>query len=297
MLALLNPTSLVASSGYAAVFILSALQSCCVPTSSELTLGFAGVLAAEGKFSLPGVIAVAVLGELVGAFVAWVVGRSAGRAVVDRYGKYILLSHRDLDRAEDWYKGHPRWGVFGSRLLPVVRNFVALPAGIAEVPAARFGILTFFGSLVWDTAMALIGYGVGNRWQTIMKGFSDAGYLLGALVVLAIAVFIWHRLRSYRAATAGQGDGAPVRGRHLARPTGTSVLARSAPISAGPGAPEPATPATTAHLLASSGVSATADTPPSGLPRVQPAASPRSSPPPFPSSSVRILRPEAPEER
>jgi membrane protein DedA with SNARE-associated domain len=291
VLALLNPTSLVASFGYAAVFILSALQSCCVPTSSELTLGFAGVLAAEGKLSLPGVIAVGVLGELVGAYVAWVIGRSAGRVVVDRYGKYILLSHRDLDRAEDWYKRHPRWGVFGSRLLPVIRNFVALPAGIAEVPAARFGILTFFGSLVWDTAMALIGYGVGNRWQTIMKGFSDAGYLLAALLVAAIAVFIWHRLRSYRAAAAGQGEGAPVRGRHLARRAG------SATISAGPGAPEPSTPATTAHPLASSGDSAPTDTPPRGLPRVQPAASPRSSPPPFPSSSVRILRPRAPEER
>jgi len=233
VLALLNPTSLVATSGYAAIFLLSVAQSCCVPTSSELTMGFAGVLAAEGKLSLPGAIAAGVAGELVGAFIAWTIGRFAGRAVVDRYGKYLLLSHRDLDRAEAWYARHPRWGVFGSRLLPVIRNFVALPAGIAEVPLVRFGVLTFLGSLIWDSAMALIGYGVGGRYQSVMKGFSDAGYILGAVVVVAIVVFIWHRYRSYKAATSGApqpaGRGGPAgRARHAA---GTSARSSARPAT------------------------------------------------------------------
>src|SRR5580698_8483744 len=124
MLGILNFTNFVASSGYLAIFVLSVLQSCCVPTSSELTLGFGGVLAAEGKLSLPGVIAAGVLGEIVGAYIAWVIGRSGGRAFVDRFGKYLLLSHRDLDRAEAWYRRHGNWGVLVSRLLPVIRNFV-----------------------------------------------------------------------------------------------------------------------------------------------------------------------------
>jgi membrane protein DedA with SNARE-associated domain len=233
VLALLNPTSLVASSGYAAIFLLCVAQSCCVPTSSELTMGFAGVLAAEGRLGLPQVIVVGAVGELLGAYVAWFIGRMAGRAVVDRYGKYLLLSHRDLDRAEAWYDRHPRFGVLGSRLLPVIRNFVALPAGIAEVPLARFGILTFIGSLIWDAAMALIGYSVGQRWQEVMKGFNDAGYVLAVLVVAAVAVFIWHRWHAYRAATAAEGAGA-----HGAPTSGTgteqldadgSVMARSRP--------------------------------------------------------------------
>jgi len=207
VLALLNPTTLVASSGYVAIFLLSIAQSCCVPTSSELTLGFAGVLAAEGKLSFPGAVAVAVIGELIGAYIAWVIGRSGGRAFVDRYGKYILLSHADLDRAEDWYDRHGTWGVFASRLLPVVRNFVALPAGVAEVPLMRFGLLTFAGSLIWDTAMAAIGYAIGSKYQSIMHGFSYAGYLLAAVVVLAIAFVIFHRYRSYKGATAGGGPG------------------------------------------------------------------------------------------
>jgi membrane protein DedA with SNARE-associated domain len=196
LLALLNPTSFVTSSGYLAIFVLSVLQSCCVPTSSELTLGFAGVLASEGKLSLPGAILVGALGEVVGAYIAWLIGRTGGRAFVDRYGRYLLLSHRDLDRAEAWYGRHGRWGVFASRLLPVIRNFVALPAGVAEVPLVPFGLLTAAGSLIWDAAMALIGYEVGSRWRTVMHGFSYAGYLLGGLVVLALVVFLVHRYRS-----------------------------------------------------------------------------------------------------
>lgn len=201
MLGLLNFTSFVASAGYAAVFVLSVLQSCCVPTSSELTLGFAGVLAGEGKLNLGGVIAVGVAGEVVGAYIAWMVGRFGGRPFVERWGRYVLLSVRDLDRSEAWFRRNGRWGVFVSRLLPVVRNFVAVPAGAAEVPLVRFGIMTALGSTVWLGAMALIGYNVGKKYESVMHGVSYAGYLLAAAVVAAIAFVIWHRWRSYRAHT------------------------------------------------------------------------------------------------
>jgi membrane protein DedA with SNARE-associated domain len=204
VLALLNVTNFVSSSGYAAIFILSVLQSCCIPTSSELTFGFAGVLASEGKLSLPAIILVGVLGEVVGAYIAWFIGRTGGRTIVDRYGKYLLLTHHDLDRAENWYRRHGNWGVFGARLVPVIRNFAALPAGVAEVPLLRFGLLTAAGSAIWITAMTLIGYELGSSYHKVMKGFSDAGYLLGALAAIAIVVFLVHRYRSYKAATSGE---------------------------------------------------------------------------------------------
>ena len=202
-LALLNFTSFVATSGYIAIFVLSVAQSCCIPTSSELTLGFAGVLAAEGKLSLPGAIIAGVAGELVGAFIAWAIGRAGGRPFVDRYGKYVLVSPHDLGRAEGWYKRHGTWGVFASRCLPVIRNFVALPAGIAEVPIVRFGFLTLAGSAVWDSAMALIGYGVGSNYKKIMHGVNDAGYVIAVVAVLGIAFVIYHRYKSYKSATSG----------------------------------------------------------------------------------------------
>jgi len=210
VLGFLNPDHLVSTGGYAAIFVLCVLQSCCVPTSSELTMGFAGVLAAEGRLDLAAVIVIGAAGEVIGAFIAWVLGRTLGRGIVDRYGKYLLLTHHDLDRAEAWYQRHPRFGVFGSRLVPLIRNFVAVPAGIAEVPLVRFGILTAAGSLVWDGAMAGIGYGVGTKWQSIMHGFSDAGYVLGVLAVVAIVVVIWHRYRRYRSATLSSGGEAQV---------------------------------------------------------------------------------------
>jgi len=198
MLGIFNFTSFVASSGYAAIFLLSVLQSCCIPTSSELTLGFAGVLASQGKLNLAVVIIVGTGGETVGAIIAWLVGRSGGRAFVERYGKYVLVTHHDLDRAEAWYQRHERWGVFASRLLPLIRNFVAVPAGIAEVPIVHFVILTALGSAIWLGAMAGIGYGVGSNYQTVLHGFSDAGYVIGGLAVAAIAFVIWHRYRSYK---------------------------------------------------------------------------------------------------
>lgn len=267
---LLNFTSLVQSSGLAALFVLAMAQSCCVPTSSELTLGFAGVLAAEGHLNLVAVILVAAAGELVGALVAWVIGRSLGRTVVDRWGKYLLLSHRDLDRVEEWYDRHQRWGVLGSRCLPVIRNFVALPAGIAEVPIVRFGILTLIGSLVWDAAMALIGYEVGSKWRSIMKGVGDAGYVIAAAVVVAAVVFLWHRYRSYRAATAAEaagGRGRYVPGEAARQPVGASA---ASPVPAESAGPLPSDPL-------QAGVSAT---PPA-----------RRGPP----SAVRIIRPDGPD--
>lgn len=124
-----------------------------------------------------------------------------------------LAPRRDIDRAGS-YPGRAggrrplrrlHWGVFACRLLPVVRNFVAVPAGVAEVPLLRFVLLTAAGSFIWDSAMALIGYEVGRSWRSVMYGFNDAGYLLGALAAVAIAVFLVHRYRSYKSATAGRG--------------------------------------------------------------------------------------------
>jgi membrane protein DedA with SNARE-associated domain len=224
MLALLSSTHFITSGGYLAIFVLCVAQSCCIPTSSELTMALAGYLAYKHQFSLPGVIAVAALGELIGAYIAWVIGRTGGRAFVGRYGRYILLTRTDLDRAEDWYGRHRRGGVFVGRLIPVIRNFVAIVAGVAEVPLVPFGIFTALGSLVWDGAWAGIGYGIGSKYKEITKDFSDAGYVLALLVIIAIVVVFVHRWRTYKElrttedreaalADAAGGPGSPPPGR------------------------------------------------------------------------------------
>jgi len=198
MLALLFSSSFISSGGYLAIFVLCVAQSCCIPTSSELTLGFAGALAATGRFNLAAVIAVGTAGETVGAYIAWFVGRTGGRGIVERYGRFILITHTDLDRAEAWYGRHERSGVFVGRLLPVIRSFVALIAGVAEVPLIPFGIFTLLGSAIWLGTMAGIGYGVGSNYHKVTNLFSDAGYVLGVVAVILIALAFVHRLRSYR---------------------------------------------------------------------------------------------------
>jgi membrane protein DedA with SNARE-associated domain len=242
VLAFLSSTSTIQSGGLLIIFLLSVAQSCCIPTSSELTMAFAGVLAYQGHLNLAEVILVGAAGELVGAVIAWVIGRTGGRAFVTRYGRYVLLTRTDLDRAEAWYGRHRRGGVFIGRLIPVIRNFVAIVAGVAEVPITPFVIFTALGSLLWDGAWAGIGYGVGSKYKEISKDFSDAGYVLAVLVVIAIVVLFTHRWRTYKhlratedrdaalADAAGTGAGGPANGTASGR--GTPAASETAAGSA-----------------------------------------------------------------
>lgn len=186
------------SFGYIALIVLTVAEAACVPIPSEITLGFAGYLASTGRLEIALVIVLATLGELAGSFVGWSIGRFGGRPLVDKLGRYVLLTKSDLDRAETWFKRRGEPAVFFGRVLPVIRTFISIPAGIAEMSLVRFGVATALGSAIWCSAIALTGYELGGQWTKITKGFSAAGYVLAALVVVAIALFILHRLSVVR---------------------------------------------------------------------------------------------------
>ncbi|MFZ0666298.1 MAG: DedA family protein [Acidimicrobiales bacterium] len=190
---------LLSTWGYGALFLLTAIESCCIPLPSEITVGYAGVLSAEHHLQIGLVILIATLGELVGSFVAWGIGRSGGRALVDRFGKYILLTKTDLDRATKFVDGKGEWGILIGRMIPLVRIFISLPAGIAEMKPLKFGICSLVGSLIWISTLAAIGYSLAGSWQSIAHDFQAAGYVLGGLAVLGIAAVVWHRLRTLKA--------------------------------------------------------------------------------------------------
>jgi membrane protein DedA with SNARE-associated domain len=190
---------LLSSWGYAALFVLTAIESCCIPLPSEITVGYAGVLSAEHHLQIVLVILIATAGEVVGSFIAWGIGRTGGRALVEKYGKYILLTRQDLDRAERWVNNRGEWGILVGRVVPLVRIFISLPAGIAEMKPLKFGIATAVGSLVWISALAAIGYSLAGSWNSIAHDFQAAGYVLGALVVVAIVGLATHRYRAIRA--------------------------------------------------------------------------------------------------
>ncbi|MGA8296705.1 MAG: DedA family protein [Acidimicrobiales bacterium] len=188
----------LSDSGYAALVVLAFAEGCCVPFPSEITFGFAGFLAASGRLNLAAVILLGGLAEFAGSFVGYAIGRVGGRPLVKRFGRYVLLTNADLDRAERWLSGRGEVSVAAGRALPIVRTFISLVAGIAEMPWVKFGVFSLIGTLVWSSALASIGYAVAGTWHKVAHGFSIAGYVLIVLVVLAVAGLVWHRMRTLR---------------------------------------------------------------------------------------------------
>src|SRR6516165_927153 len=190
--------SFLSQYGYAAIFLFAFLEACCVPIPSEVTFGFAGVLAGQGHLNIAAVIVVGTIAELIGSMVSYGIGRVGGRPFVRRTGRYLLITHADIDRAERFFTGRGVWAVPLGRCLPVVRSFVSVVAGFVEVPVALFAFLSLIGTAVWVTAISLVGYGVGNAWTKVNHDISLAGYGIVAIAVVAIAAFVFYRLRELR---------------------------------------------------------------------------------------------------
>jgi len=192
------------SAGYGAIFALSFISAMGLPVGAELALIYGGVLASGHALSggkplqLAVVIIVAVLGEVLGSLAGYSIGRFGGRTLVDRVGKYVLLTHKDLDRAEAWFARRGEPVVFFGRFIPLLRSFVSFAAGLGEMALAKFVIFTVVACAIWCTALCSLGYSLGSSYQHVVNAFSFAGYVLGALAVIAVIVVFWHRLRAYR---------------------------------------------------------------------------------------------------
>lgn len=184
--------------GYSAIFVLALVEAICIPFPSEITFGFGGALAAEGHFSLAGVIFIGLAGEFVGSMIGYVIGRTGGRALVDRYGKYVLISSGDLDRAHRFLQRRGDPAVAVGRVLPLVRTFVSLVAGIGEMAVVPFAVFTLLGTAIYSAAVAAAGYGLGSGWHSLARGFTAAGFVILALVVVAVALFLWHRWQALK---------------------------------------------------------------------------------------------------
>lgn len=191
----------IANFGYLAVFVLMVAESACIPIPSELIMLLGGALAggavAGAGLNLVAVILVGCLGNVVGSYLAWAVGRYAGQAAWRRWGRYVLLTEHDIDRAERWFDRHGSWSVLVGRVVPVVRTFISLPAGIAGMPPLRFGLYTAIGCLPWTAALGVAGYFVGANWQALADDFHGPTYVVaavvGVLIVIGVVVFVRRR--------------------------------------------------------------------------------------------------------
>jgi membrane protein DedA with SNARE-associated domain len=183
--------SVVAATGYSGLVILMAIESACIPLPSELIMPFAGYLVFQGMMKLVWVATAGAIGCNLGSLVAYEVGCYGGRPLVERYGRWILMGRRELDWADRFFL---RWGeaaVFIARLLPVIRTFIALPAGIARMGRGKFHIYTFLGSWPWCFALAYAGMKLGENWRTVGKYFHRFDAVIGALLLTGIAWFVW----------------------------------------------------------------------------------------------------------
>lgn len=183
--------SLIKATGYAGVAILMGIESACIPLPSELIMPFAGYLVFTGAMKLFWVATAGAIGCNLGSLVAYEIGCYGGRPLVERYGRWILLSHRELDWADRFFL---RWGylaVLIARMLPVVRTFIALPAGIARMPRARFHIYTFLGSWPWCLALAYIGMKMGEHWRDLGKYLHKFDVVIIAALSIGFIWFVW----------------------------------------------------------------------------------------------------------
>jgi membrane protein DedA with SNARE-associated domain len=207
-------TSFLETWGYLAVFVLSFISAMGLPVGAEVAIIFGGVLASSASSALPHhhhlnlalVIVVAILAEVLGSSTGYGIGYFGGRTLVDRVGKYVLLTHRDLDRAEAWFARRGEPVVLFGRFVPLLRSFVSFAAGLGEMAFAKFLLFTVIGCAVWCTALTSLGYSLGATYNHVLKGFSDAGYVAVALFVVAVVALFLHRFRVLRAERQSGGQ-------------------------------------------------------------------------------------------
>jgi membrane protein DedA with SNARE-associated domain len=203
----LNPivnaaTEFMSSAGLPAVFLLMALESACIPIPSEAIMLFAGFAVSKGELTLAGIVAAGVLGNLIGSLVGYGIGYF-GRVDLLERNRLFHVSPARLAQTEGWFERYGSATVFFSRMLPLVRTFVSVPAGVARMPLGRFSLLTTLGSIPWVLALALLGKGVGQNWENWRHHLSYLDYVIAAAIVIAIGWWLLKRRGD------NDGDAAP----------------------------------------------------------------------------------------
>ena len=186
---------MISQMGYLGIILTMGIESACIPLPSEIIMPFSGYLVFAGRFSLIGVSVAGAFGCVVGSVVAYWVGIWGGRPFIQKYGKYVLISHKDLATADRFFEKYGDWAIFFSRLLPIIRTFISLPAGIARMNFFKFVIYTFLGSLPWCLMLAYVGKVLGANWEGIRVYFHKADIFIGIIVGLGIICFLYRHLK------------------------------------------------------------------------------------------------------
>ncbi len=188
----------ISSGGYVGVAALMAIESAAIPLPSEIIMPFAGFLVWQGRFNLFGVAIAGGVGSMIGSAITYAIGRYGGRPLVERYGKYLLISKQDIDTADRFFERFGGASTFIGRLLPVVRTFISIPAGIAKVNFTKFLAYSFIGSVIWSALLAYLGFKLGPAWLTLREKAHGLDYLIIALILLGAVWWIYRHFRNRR---------------------------------------------------------------------------------------------------
>ena len=191
----------IATLGYSGIVLLMAIESACIPLPSEIIMPFSGYLVSTGQMNLWLVALAGAVGCVLGSLVAYWVGSKGGRPLIEKYGRYVLVSPHDLDMADRWFASRGEIIVFVSRLLPAIRTFIAFPAGVARMNLKRFVLYTFAGSLPWCLGLAYVGQKLGEKWNkddTLKTWFHRFDFLIGIAAVLLVGWWVWRHVKHLR---------------------------------------------------------------------------------------------------
>jgi membrane protein DedA with SNARE-associated domain len=187
---------LIGDHGVPAVFGLMLLESACIPVPSEVIQLFAGYLVSQGSMGFVAAVLAGTLGNVAGSLIAWGVGAYGGRSVIERYGRYVHVTPARMQVADRWFARYGTKIVFWSRMLPIVRTFISLPAGVARMPLGRFTLYTFLGALPWCTGLTALGWWAGTRWDDIEGYLKFVDYAVAAALVAGVAYLVIRRRRT-----------------------------------------------------------------------------------------------------
>lgn len=194
-----NLTLIIQKHGLYAVFVLMTLESALIPIPSEITMPFAGFLAGKGIMDFWIVVLIGSFGNLIGSLMAFKLGEYKGedwiRSAIKKWGKYLLIKENDFDRAKKWYFDYGPLVTFTSRLLPVVRTFISLPAGISKMNIISFSAFTFIGSFIWSALLTYLGYKLGQNWLAMEPYFRKFQFLIVAFFVIGAILYFYHHTK------------------------------------------------------------------------------------------------------
>ena len=192
----------ISSNSYWAIFILMTLESCLIPIPSEVTMPFAGFMVGLGKLNFFWAVFLGALGNLFGSLLAYGLGywgqENFVRNLVKKYGKFLLITYDEIETAERWFANHGEIISFGSRLLPVVRTFISLPAGFSQMNVIKFSIYTFLGAAIWSTLLAYFGFILGDNWNILGDYFRKFDIFFVGIVVFFGVLYIWYKVKKIK---------------------------------------------------------------------------------------------------